>query len=615
MSYYEKNMEAALKRFPYIIKQMAEFEKDSKETSSEVLWDADLNDNEILAVQREGRLWYLNSRYDSAELVEEWCEAHKRKHYFEPELIFGIGNGDYLAAFRQQNPENPIFVYEPDEAVFFALMHRRDMSEILKDENLFLGVGTQGIDSIRNWMEIGINYSNYEYLVFSVLPGYTSVYPYEYLLLKRTFMEAIETLVLKRNTLCAEAGLIVENEFSHIRDFVGQASIVELIEAFERENAKEDRVAILVAAGPSLDNNIQELKAAKGKAFILAVDTAMKPLLQAGIKPDMFITVDPVKDMFLYEQDGIEEIPLILSINVRAGVSKMHTGKHFYTVHNGDYMDSIMKRYKKETVAVLSGGSVATDAFEILRKMKFSTIILVGQDLAYPGNRTHAKAAYDRDVDSKAGEGLYFMVEDIYGEPILTRLDMNHYRRWFEDKISANPMLRVIDGTEGGAKIRGTQIMTLREAIEQECREAHDYTVLIDGAKATFTAEEQRQIHRELDELPNYVEDIRRELEQGKRLFETLDKLNRKGKYQSKEFKDTYEKITAFNQWLEEDGIVDMLSCLASEREMEIQNQAYEVKEDLYEDIREIAKHGMDMVDAYCSKIPELLECIKQLDN
>ena len=60
---------------------------------------------------------------------------------------------------------------------------------------------------------------------------------------------------------------------------------------------------------------------------------------------------------------------------------------------------------------------------------------------------------------------------------------------------------------------------------------------------------------------------------------------------------------------------MDMLSCLASEREMEIQNKAYEVKEDLYEDIREIAKHGMDMVDAYCGKIPELLECMKQLDN
>ena len=45
--------------------------------------------------------------------------------------------------------------------------------------------------------------------------------------------------------------------------------------------------AILVAAGPSLNKNIQMLKKAKNRLFILAVDTAVKPLIKAGIKPRM----------------------------------------------------------------------------------------------------------------------------------------------------------------------------------------------------------------------------------------------------------------------------------------------------------------------------------------
>lgn len=49
-----------------------------------------------------------------------------------------------------------------------------------------------------------------------------------------------------------------------------------------------DTTGIVVAAGPSLNKNIYELKKAKGKAFIVAVDTAIKPLLKAGIVPDMF---------------------------------------------------------------------------------------------------------------------------------------------------------------------------------------------------------------------------------------------------------------------------------------------------------------------------------------
>ena len=50
--------------------------------------------------------------------------------------------------------------------------------------------------------------------------------------------------------------------------------------------------AIIVAAGPSLNKNILELKRLKGRAFIIAVDTAIKPLLNAGIIPDMYAVVD-----------------------------------------------------------------------------------------------------------------------------------------------------------------------------------------------------------------------------------------------------------------------------------------------------------------------------------
>lgn len=50
-----------------------------------------------------------------------------------------------------------------------------------------------------------------------------------------------------------------------------------------------DTTGIVVAAGPSLNKNINELKKAKGKSLIIAVDTALKPLLRAGIVPDMFL--------------------------------------------------------------------------------------------------------------------------------------------------------------------------------------------------------------------------------------------------------------------------------------------------------------------------------------
>ena len=301
MDYFEKNISAAEERAPYLISQMEEFRANYGSGDPYVFWDVDTKGCEIIAVKRDNRLWYLNSRYDADELVQKWCDRHTRRHYFEPELIFGMGNLAYLKEQRARNPENPFYVYEPDEAVFLEMMKRYDLTEFLMDEHMYLAVGRQGVTTIRNWLEIGIGYANYEFVDFCALPGYACVYPYEYLLLKRGFMEAIETLVLKRNTLYMQSSQLVENEFSHIMDCIHQSSIWELIQTFKKKNQEEPYSAILVSAGPSLDNNIRDLLKAEGKMFIIAVDTAIRPLLREGVVPDLFITVDPDKDLFLFE--------------------------------------------------------------------------------------------------------------------------------------------------------------------------------------------------------------------------------------------------------------------------------------------------------------------------
>lgn len=610
--YFEQNINAVRERAPYLVAQMIEFRRNYESGEAYVYWDKDLKGKEILAVQRENRFWYLNSRYDADELIQKWCDRHTRKHYFEPELIFGIGNLAYLRELRVRNPENPFFIYEPDEAIFLELMKRYDLNEILKDEHTYISVGRSGVTTIRTWMEIGIGYSNYEFIDFCALPGYACVYPYEYLLLKRSFMECIETLILTRNTLVIQGSRLVENEFSHIKDCVRQSSVSELIQTFKKENKKERYAAILVSAGPSLDYNIKDLLKAKGKIFTIAVDTAIRPLMRAGVIPDMFITVDPVKDLFLFEQAGVSKIPLVLSIESRKGISEIHTGRHFYILNPGDYMANIMMKYDKDIISTCSGGSVATDAFTLLRKMGFNTIILVGQDLAYPGNRSHAKAAYDDTVDKS--DGIYFEVEDIHGGQVLTRMDMNHYRRWFEDQIAEDCNLHVIDATEGGALIHGSEIMSLKDAIEREKNKSYDIETLIQNVPDIFTDEEQQEIVAEIQNLPDKVRATKLKLEDGVKLFESLQSLNERGEYETKNFRDTYEKISEFNHWLEEDDVADLLSSLSPKEEFEIQNKAYEVKDNLYDDLKDIADQGIAMVETYIEKIPLLLECMKAME-
>ena len=607
MSYLEKNIEVLNKHFPYIVKMIKGREEEDEK--QKIYWDEDLKGNEILAVERNGYLWYLNSRYDAKKMVQQWCEKHKRNNFFEPEIVFGLGIGDYLREQRKNNPKNPILVYEPNLEVFLELIRRKDMTEVFDDDRLYLAVGKEGIFAMTFWMSNVINLSNYEYIDFCALPGYMSIYPYEYLLYKRTFMETLETLMLKKNTLSSHSKDAVINEFSNICDCVQKSTVANLVYEMQEKKKEMPDTAFLISAGPSLDKNIEDLKLIQGRAFIMAVDTAIRPLLQAGVKPDMFATVDPEKDIFLFEQEGVENIPLILSINVRKGVSQIHTGKHFYMINKGDYVLKYLKQYNKDCACGGAGGSVATSAFYFLQKMGFKTIVLVGQDLAYPGNRSHAKAAYDDMVNPENKIG-YFMVEDIYGGEVLTRVDMNNYRRWFETAIENQKDLHVIDATEGGAKIKGTEILTLKEAIQRQCKKEYDIAGILQSVEPTFTDEEQCAIREDLQGLPEQIDETVKALQIGKKKYERLDELNRKGKYQTNEFKRIYEEISEFNEWLHIDSVVDMLSCLAKKEEFKLLETAYEVKQSVYEDIRDIARQGISMVDAYIGKADELKECV-----
>ena len=51
--------------------------------------------------------------------------------------------------------------------------------------------------------------------------------------------------------------------------------------------------AVIVAAGPSLDRNLPALRLLNGRAVLVAVDTAVRPLLAAGIEPHIVVSVDP----------------------------------------------------------------------------------------------------------------------------------------------------------------------------------------------------------------------------------------------------------------------------------------------------------------------------------
>lgn len=59
------------------------------------------------------------------------------------------------------------------------------------------------------------------------------------------------------------------------------------------------------------------------------MDTAIKPLLRAGIIPDMYFIVDALKPTGLVQIEGAEKIPIVTTLNAAPEILKFHIGKKF----------------------------------------------------------------------------------------------------------------------------------------------------------------------------------------------------------------------------------------------------------------------------------------------
>ena len=216
----------------------------------------------------------------------------------------------------------------------------------------------------------------------------------------------------------------------------------------------------------------------------------------------------------------------------------------------------------------------------------------------------------------------YFEVEDIYGGKVLTEENMDAYRLWFETQIVRYPRLHVIDATEGGAKIRGTEILTLKAAIERECRglKKIDFKEIIDKISKTYSEEELNEITTQLYSIPDELKKLKRKIKSGIKQYEELDcqgRLNELERDKSKIMKIA-KKIEKINQWIDEKPEIYLIHMYNYKDEYTVQEEVYDIKDELNEELCAIAQNGIKMFNSYLtamerleSNLPKLYENMK----
>lgn len=610
-SILEKNLEAMEKWYPAFVDLIREARdiEDTTEVEIETSWD----DETIFRIGQEGRYLYLGGRRNAKEPVRIWSERIGEIHKYAPVFLFGVGSGAYLkSVIKNSKKEVNVVVYEPSFNIFMAMLEHIDLSKEIKDRPIAFVVKGLNEEEFEPVVQSVVKLENMSFLIEEIHPNYRAFYVEDILEKVKKVQRLVESEMVRFNTQKKLSMNMAENILRNMKYVCEGYHTRLLLNAVSNKDA-----AILVSAGPSLNKNIQMLKKAKNRLFILAVDTAVKPLVKAGIMPDAFITIDAKKDLDLVEIDGAEKIPVIAPATALYKIMDRQQAKKLFYYDGYALPYAVYFINNKSLPDVSTGGSVACSGFSLLHKLGYETIILVGQDLAFTDNKSHADGTFEEKmptIDTKDME----MVKGNYVDKIPTRMDFRIFLTWFEEYIhdikEANPAIRVVNATAGGAYIEGTEIRALDDIIEEVCKDIPqeiNFTERIEALEPEFTEEEHKKAVEYVKNVPKNFEQMFKDAKELEKAYQRLGKIGKSGTVEKKGCLKQLKKIKKITTRIEEAEEYQLILASIPIAEYIVRSEYYFEGDTIAKETAEIARKGK----LYCEVLEECTMLLKELSE
>lgn len=425
--------------------------------------------------------YYLSSKYNPQKEAERIYQHNKSKSNI---IILGIGSGYFLNLLLKNNHFNKIIVIENNIHLLNAVktIHNINFNNF---NNLF--VLNNQLESFKNEFKTIISFT--DILSFEIIKNSIQVKTIDsnyYSAIENKIYAAINEIKTDFWTKLYLSKSWNTNSLINLKHFNQSRSINNLIKKFNNSPG------ILIGAGPSLNKNIDLLNKFKDNFISVAVDTALRTCLTNNYTPDFVFSLDCNKANY-NDYIGIDttNLRLIYDIVTYPQILDEFKGKKYVSVTGHYYEDRIeyiefyywfKKFIKPEIRYIQTGGSVSHSAFDFLRILGCNPIIIVGQDLAYTGYKTHSTEYYYNFKPNKFNTyeshffhslktKSYYFVKGWYNDTVLTDSILTGYKKWFEDAGRIlNKSLTLINSTEGGVNIDLFDNIPLNIALSKYCK-------------------------------------------------------------------------------------------------------------------------------------------------
>ena len=156
------------------------------------------------------------------------------------------------------------------------------------------------------------------------------------------------------------------------------------------EGSWKQQPVVVCGAGPSLDKDLETLRAQRAELRIIAVNAALNPLLKAGIVPDLVIAVDGMNVIQADLPVVAENIPLLWVPGTNHGFVSGWPGPRILALPVGPGLPPTPWHGRTPGTLQSGMGTVAGPALDAARQLSQGQLYLSGVDLGWSSGRGYA---------------------------------------------------------------------------------------------------------------------------------------------------------------------------------------------------------------------------------
>lgn len=421
-------------------------------------------------------------------------------------VLFCVNPYVCKAFFKKFSEFKRVYTVFPSSDYFFSLCYQFDFVELLNTKE-FMPLIANDKDIALDQLDLNLAQSKYIYSglkIFAYSP-FEKIAGELFELYRESIIKNTLLLQVNSNTAFTRGNFVVKNNFYALDKFLQYPNIDQL------KDYIKGKPVLCIAAGSSLKKQLNFIKKIQDEVYIIAVNAALRPLLNSGIKPDL-VTIMDMTPAVKKDLVGLDLQDIFIAIEMSCHYSVMEelnakfilsitALKQYFSLQN--FLKILDIKFTDQSF-IRIWGTVAFMSIALAKKMGASEIIMLGQDLAY-GDISHVEGAnFSNKVEIIEQQGKkYFKVKDdltgvlnlqetievkgFFGDTVLT----NSMFQSFAIFLEKNAYKNLINCTEGGMYLNGLEHSTLKDVYIKKVKHnkidkqnlpdikfAYDYSVL-----------------------------------------------------------------------------------------------------------------------------------------